>query len=150
MSRWKAIMVDLDGTLCDTSHRVHHVQSKPKNWDAFYAGMAEDEIISSVASVLHMARLAGLHIVYLTGRPDNYRNLTEQWLQAHNLLPDDSSLIMRRAGDHRGDDIVKRELYEAEVEPMYDISFVLEDRTRVVGMWRDLGLHCFQVADGDF
>lgn len=143
-------MVDLDGTLCDASHRVHHVQSKPKNWDAFYAGMADDEIISSVASVLHMARLAGLHIVYLTGRPDNYRDTTERWLSDHALLPDDSSLIMRRAGDFRLDDIVKRELYQAEVEPMYDISFVLEDRARVVRMWRDLGLACFQVADGDF
>jgi hypothetical protein len=150
VSRWKAIMVDLDGTLCDASHRVHHVQNKPKNWDAFYAGMGEDEIVSAVASVLHMSRLAGLHIVYLTGRPDNYRTLTEEWLQAHALLTDDSSLIMRRAGDFRTDDIVKCELYQAEVEPMYDITFVLEDRARVVKMWRELGLVCFQVADGDF
>lgn len=148
MSRWKAIMVDLDGTLCDASHRVHHVQSKPKDWDSFYAGMADDELIPAVDRLIRMAMYSGSQIVYLTGRPDNYRDATAQWLKNHGLYT--VHLYMRRAGDKRQDDIVKREIYEAEIQPQFDIQFVLEDRARVVQMWRSLGLACFQVADGDF
>lgn len=147
MSKWQAIMVDLDGTLCDASHRVHHLQMKPKNWDAFYGGMSEDEIIPAVELLIKMAYCSDLKIVYLTGRPDNYRAKTEAWLVAHGLSSD---LFMRRAGDYRTDDVVKREIYEAEIEPFYNVRFVLEDRSRVVAMWRSLGIPCFQVADGDF
>ena len=38
-------------------------------------------------------------------------------------------------------------------EHNFDIGNVLgvfEDRDRVVKMWRDLGITCFQVAEGDF
>lgn len=148
MSRWKAIMVDLDGTLCDASHRIHHLQSKPKDWDAFYAGMANDELIPAVETVINMAAYKGLQIVYLTGRPDTYRAATAQWLKDRGLYT--QHLFMRRGGDKRQDDIVKREIYEAEIAPLFDVRFVLEDRSRVVQMWRSIGVPCFQVADGDF
>ena len=32
----------------------------------------------------------------------------------------------------------------------YDVEFVLDDRDRVVKMWRDRGLKVLQVAEGDF
>ena len=31
-----------------------------------------------------------------------------------------------------------------------EILFVLDDRSQVVKMWRELGLTCLQVADGNF
>ena len=31
-----------------------------------------------------------------------------------------------------------------------DVFAVFDDRNQVVDMWRDNGLTCFQVADGDF
>jgi hypothetical protein len=33
----KAVIIDIDGTLADTTHRLHHIKSKPPNWDAFFA-----------------------------------------------------------------------------------------------------------------
>jgi adenylate cyclase class IV len=59
-------------------------------------------------------------------------------------------LFMRQAGDNRDDRIVKREIYEREIKGRYNVRFVLDDRNKVVALWRDLGLPCFQVADGDF
>jgi hypothetical protein len=32
------ILVDIDGTLADCTHRLHHIQKQPKDWDAFFAG----------------------------------------------------------------------------------------------------------------
>jgi hypothetical protein len=31
-----------------------------------------------------------------------------------------------------------------------DVFMTVDDRQKVVDMWRDLGLTCFQVAPGDF
>lgn len=59
-------------------------------------------------------------------------------------------LLMRQDGDHRDDAIVKYELYRDYIAPWYDIKIVLDDRDRVVRMWRQIGLTCLQVNDGDF
>jgi hypothetical protein len=34
--------------------------------------------------------------------------------------------------------------------PLDEIAFVLEDRNSMVKKWRELGLTCLQVAEGDF
>jgi hypothetical protein len=57
---------------------------------------------------------------------------------------------MRTEGDHRSDDIVKKEIYEKRIAPWYDVVAVFDDRDKVVKMWRDLGLLCCQVYYGDF
>jgi hypothetical protein len=55
---------------------------------------------------------------------------------------------MRPAGDFTPDEELKRRWISE-----YDLSQVLcifDDRQKVVDMWRELGLTCFQVAPGDF
>ena len=36
------------------------------------------------------------------------------------------------------------------IKDKYRVLFVLDDRNQVVDMWRDIGLTCLQVADGNF
>jgi len=57
---------------------------------------------------------------------------------------------MRATGDNRKDSIVKKEIYEGIIKPVFDVKFVLDDRNQVVEMWRSLGLTVLQVADGNF
>jgi hypothetical protein len=55
---------------------------------------------------------------------------------------------MRAAGDFTPDEELKWQ-WIAE----YDLSMIMcvfDDRTKVVQMWRSLGLACFQVAPEDF
>jgi hypothetical protein len=59
-------------------------------------------------------------------------------------------LFMRKTGDIRSDDIVKREIYETHIKPEWNVVCVLDDRQRVVDMWREIGLTCLQVDYGDF
>jgi phosphoglycolate phosphatase-like HAD superfamily hydrolase len=42
------VIFDIDGTLADVSERIHHVRKKPKNWNAFSQGMAQDKAIHSM------------------------------------------------------------------------------------------------------
>ena len=57
---------------------------------------------------------------------------------------------MRKNNDFRGDEIIKKEIYIEKIKDKYNILFVLDDRQKVVNMWRDLNLTCLQVANGDF
>jgi hypothetical protein len=87
-------------------------------------------------------------IILVSGRMEKNREVTETWL-IKNLIHH-TALFMRPTDDIRNDTIVKQEIYEREIKGKYNVLFVLDDRDRVVRMWRDQGLKCLQVAEGDF
>jgi|688.fasta_scaffold451545_1 predicted secreted acid phosphatase len=135
---------DLDGTLCDVSHRRQWVATQPKNWDAWNAGISEDKPNMPVLEVLH--RLSNVYdIVLVSGRGSEYRQPTIDWLRKHGVHFSD--LYMRTEGDFRPDDEVKSELAD-QVEKDYRIVGVFDDRKRVVDMWIKRGIFVFDVAQG--
>jgi len=135
---------DLDGTLCDVSHRRQWVATRPKNWDAWNAGISEDKPNMPVLEVLH--RLSNVYdIVLVSGRGSEYRQPTIDWLRKHGVNFD--NLYMRAEGDFRPDDEVKSELAD-QVEKDYRIVGVFDDRKRVVDMWIKRGIFVFDVAQG--
>jgi hypothetical protein len=85
--------------------------------------------------------------VYCTGRREEVREATEEWLIKHGL--DVEHLIMRPNKDHRHDTEVKPEQLIKHVL-LEDIAFVLEDRDSMVALWRRIGLRCLQVNYGNF
>lgn len=132
-------MFDIDGTLALRGDRGQF------EWGAV-------DVDRPNGPVLHVARALhrdGWSIVYLTGRSEEARALTEVWLDRHVGVP--GPVFMRALRDYRRDTIVKRELYERHLAGRYDVQIVFEDRDQVVAMWRtEIGLVCFQVAPGDF
>ena len=135
-----AILCDLDGTLAlKTSDRSIYDWSR----------VGEDSVAPHVHKMLKVY-FESLHfqIIYLTGRDEEAREKTEEWLNTHKCPP--GPLIMRRKGDRRSSETVKAELYAEHVLGKYSVEFVLEDWDKCVGMWRFLGLNCFQVSDGRF
>ena len=155
MTTKDTIVCDLDGTLCDISHRTHWVQVPSgvrKNWDAFFSEVPNDDVNEAVAEVLERFQ-DNYSVIFCSGRPERCRLDTMEWLHKHtNLFGADKSgalLYMRQDGDFRRDDIVKQEILDTYIEKDR-VLFVLDDRDQVVDMWRRNGLHCFQVAEGDF
>ena len=53
----------IDGTLADVSERIHHLQKKPKNWKAFFRGMAQDRAIRSLVRLCNILHQTGIRIV---------------------------------------------------------------------------------------
>ncbi len=144
----KAIICDLDGTLAEISHRQHYVRTKPKNWKAFHEGMTEDKLEVWCAELLKGMKLAQYKILLLTGRDEPYRQKTLDWLKQHHIEFD--QLFMRPAQDFRLDTEVKKEIYERDIAPFYEVLFVVEDRKKVVEMWRENSVTCLQCAEGDY
>lgn len=147
------IVCDLDGTLADCEHRVHHVRTKPANWDAFFAGVKDDKLNYPVLHVLDkFMNYEGWHynIIFCSGRPERCRQDTEDWLLSNcGFFIAQYTLLMRKDGDFRADHIVKQEILDKHIDKER-VLFVLDDRQQVVDMWRRNGLVCFQVAEGNF
>lgn len=135
----KAVICDLDGTLSLLNGR-----------DPYNAATCDNDLLNApVASVLQMAKAQGYKVILLSGREDKYREPTLRFLAKHQI--DYDLLLMRTTNDFRKDNIIKRELFEQEIQGKYFINFLLDDRNQVVDMWRkDLHLPCFQVNYGDF
>ena len=145
------IVCDLDGTLCDISHRTHWVQVPSgvrKNWDAFFSEVPNDTPNRPVLDLLQIVSEYS-HIIFCSGRPERCGADTVEWLEKHWFVEGAYQLYMRQDGDFRRDDIVKQEILDKYIDKER-VKFVLDDRDQVVDMWRRNGLHCFQVAEGDF
>lgn len=91
-------MFDLDNTLADTAHRQHFLETRPRNWDAFFAAAPQDPPIpQGVALAVRSAEEC--EVVYLTGRPERCRRDTLEWLAAHGLP--EGRVHMRGNADRR-------------------------------------------------
>jgi hypothetical protein len=145
------VIVDLDGTLADATHRTKHFPDGKLNWALFKAPhrIADDQLHHIVADVVRLLR-SKWPIIYVSGRNDDCYDVTMQWLKKHDLWQAPELLIMRKTGDSRHDYEVKKEILDQLIADGYNPVLSLDDRNNVVKMWRDNGIPCFQVAEGDF
>lgn len=180
MSKKQVYIFDLDGTLADIEHRRHLVEGEKQEWDKFYSLCDSDSPKHDVISIFQTLAAKLLHfyasgltdkwrIYIFSGRSEAVRSKTTEWLKKYlnyNLVAefdeyktvsDDwfcSNLLMRPDGDFTPDEELKYNwLYEIMARDKFsldEIKGVFDDRDKVVKMWRDFGLTCFQVANGNF
>lgn len=147
---------DLDGTLALCDHRTPILADKhdPQRWRRFYAACDRDRPNAPVIATMHRLRLAGAEIRIFSGRSDEVRDKTVEWLAEHTPFMSwdcDAWLTMRKAGDYTPDDELKASwLADLPNEDRSRLVAVFDDRARVVSMWRRMGVTCFQVAAGEF
>ena len=140
------VIFDIDGTLADVSERLHHIKKKPKDWDSFFKGIPQDKAIRSMVRLCNVLYESGIKIILCSGRSDQYRRETIEWLAQQGVKYHE--LRLRGGHDRRSDVIVKREMLAGRDRSK--ILFVVEDRSGVVEMWRSEGLVCLQCAPGEF
>lgn len=135
----KCIIVDLDGTLS-----IHQGRN------AFdYSKLLSDKPNDPLVDLLRI--LSGsVDIIFFSGREgtEQCRQDTAKWLNDNIGIP--YQLYMRKEKDYRGDEIIKEELFKENIENNYYCVAVFDDRNKVVNKWRELGLLCCQVYEGDF
>lgn len=153
MSLPECIICDLDGTLSLLNGR-----------DPYDATRSDNDLPNEpVQKVVRWAHAHGVKIIFMTGREDKFREPSALFLEQHAVYEAETrlgdkrtltiphELYMRRTGDMRPDNIVKREMYDRHVKDKYRVLFVLDDRPKVVRMWRhELGMTVFQLNDVEF
>jgi phosphoglycolate phosphatase-like HAD superfamily hydrolase len=151
----RCYIFDIDGTLADASHRMHFIQGPEKNWDAFFAACVDDKPHEHICELaLQLSYLQDAWVIFVSGRSDQVRIQTRDWLFKYvyktKYNGDLIRLYMRKHGDHRPDHVVKLELLEKLRNNGWRPIMAFDDRDQVVRMWRNAGVPCAQVAEGDF
>ncbi len=143
------VVVDLDGTITDCSHRVHLAQAGL--WEEFNAACTEDRLRLDVALVLSSLE-KDYEIMIVTGRDNKHRKITWDWLASHGISA--QIILMRPSGDFRPDAEVKIGLLETffgnKAAVLNSVMLCLDDREKVVEALRNYGLKCWQVRQGDY
>jgi predicted kinase len=175
----KIVIVDMDGTLSDSSVRQKYVKAErcwycsgkgfirnnsscvycngagkqKKEWNKFFEEVDNDKPNRAVAEWVRY--LSDSHyICVVSGRPiDKCGVKTDEWLKRHNIPF--NRLFMRAAGDSRKDIIIKKEILDRMLfstrahEPIDRVAFAIDDRPSVIRMWRENNIKCYDVGNGD-
>jgi len=164
------VIFDLDGTLAIIDKR-REKSLKPNgkmDWDKFFDPLNVLRLDTSNEPVIKMAQMFhkdGFKVVIFSGRNDRSFHMTKLWLEQRDVPFD--LLVMRpdkfqadswpiadgnpatKEMRFMPDEILKKKMLDTFVD-IDDVFLVVDDRNKVVKMWRDLGLNVFQVANGDF
>jgi|TARA_R110000824_G_scaffold196402_5_gene379600 hypothetical protein len=146
------VIFDLDGTLALTDIRREMAMkiNGKIDFDIFHDSN-NIQFDKPNEPVIRMAELFaddGFQIVIFTGRPDTTEAATRQWLSKTGVPY--HKLVMRDDERYfKPDEILKKQMLDDHLD-INDVFCVVDDRQKVVDMWREIGLMCFQVAPGDF
>ncbi|MHA6784421.1 phosphatase domain-containing protein [Pseudonocardia saturnea] len=121
---------DVDGVLADVTHRLHHLRARPQRWERFFQTADRDPLLDEGAQRLRAA-LVDHDVLYLTGRPERTRRLTERWLARHDLPT--GPLIMREDHDTRPARWLKREVLRKLAQDR-EIASMIDDDPAVVAV----------------
>jgi len=145
------IVVDLDGTLADGRARYHLVSGKKRDYEAFHAKLGEDPVNEWCAEIVrrfHYKNDQGpfdeISVVLVSARPKSAQADTLAWLKK-NYVPFGALFCLRADGDNTPDQELKRAWLHAYGKER--VLFCVDDRKKVVDMWREEGLTCLQCAD---
>lgn len=145
------IIVDIDGTLAHMDGR------SPYDYSKVHTDIVDEnvrEVVRRYAERDPQLEIPDTYIIIVSGRDATCAKETMDWL-VDNKIPFDEMYmrdpeLVDEKGDKLDDTIIKRDIYLKNIKPRYNVRFVLDDRDRVVKMWREQGLKVLQVAEGDF
>lgn len=148
----KVVIFDVDGTLADNTHRAHLVDGSQKKDHALYFSLADKD--TPIDKNIKWAQDDHYHqnryVLVVSGRPaDLGSDNTVEWLRRQGVVY--QHIFMRAGGDYRNDDVVKQEILDNILKwvPKEQIEYVVDDRPRVIRMWRANGLLCHDVGFGE-
>ena len=151
MKKDKIVIFDLDGTLAliDDRRDLATKDNGKFDWDVFFNpdNISLDLPNQPVIDMANLLHKQGFRIFILSGRSDVTHQATVNWLNDNGIWWD--HLVMRPQNQlYLPDNDLKQGWLDTIGKD--NVAMVFDDRNQVVDMWRQNGLTCFQVADGNF
>jgi predicted kinase len=134
---------DIDGTLALKSPERGYFE-----WNKVDLDLPNSPVIK-LCNILGNTPNAKMFI--FSGRDESCRDITCDWLESFLQIGIwlNDKLFMRPAGNQEDDRIIKKQMYLDHIKDKYNVLGVIDDRTKVCRMWRELGLPVFQVGNPD-
>lgn len=138
--RKQAVIVDVDGTLCDVSGVRHYVVADPqkRNFDLFHRASALCPAIPGTLAWVARQHAVGRSVIVVTSRKRRYEFLTRRWLRKWGVPVD--HLLMRADDDERADDLVKADILARIRVRGFDVVAAIDDNPAVLALWRREGI----------
>lgn len=130
MNKKPVFIVDIDMTIADCTHRSHFVSGEVKRWYEFFSEAGFDkpilENITLITKLYHRYReeIPELKILFLSGRPNSIKSLTQIWLDLH--FPISYSLFLRPSGLYEKNSVFKKNMMR-EICKDFDVLFYIDD-----------------------
>lgn len=142
MQKQKAVIIDIDGTIAQMTERgvyeFHRVDED----------LPKTKVINWISEKIDRDTF----IIFLTGRHKWCYEKTHSWLLRNFMYLHPGNewiLLMKPDTDFRSSTITKREAFEANIQPYYDVVFAIDDAKKVITMWKEeCGLTTYRV-NGD-
>lgn len=125
-------------------------QFKP-DWDAFYEACDKDLPNKNIIELFKVLKKSGYYMIIFSGRSDAVSVKSMKWLLDNGIIADE--IRFRPSESRELDHDLKlnwlNDLIKSGIILKSEIT-VFDDRDTVVKMWRDQGITCLQVAQGNF
>ena len=130
----KAIVCDIDGTVCRMKNR------SPYEWNKVGNDTPRNEILSILKAMSkdHV-------IIFLSGRDGICEPETREWLDKY--YGKDYHLFMRKKDDSRKDRVIKNELFFGHVAENFNVVFAIDDRKQMIQYWQDIKIPLLNVGN---
>ena len=147
------VIFDLDGTIALIDERIS-ISTKPNSkidWNIFFnpINIQLDQPNFPVIETLNSLKEMGFKIFILSGRLDTTKDATLKWLKENAVEFDQLKMRKNTPKEKYISDVELKQKWLNKIGKE-NVLCVFDDRTKLVEMWRENGLACFQVADGNF
>ncbi len=139
----EAIVVDIDGTIADNSHRTHLVEGRKKNWKKFFEKMVDDKPIQQNILLVHKYFKGGHIVIIFTGRYEKDESLTRNWLDKY-LGIKEYLLFQRDNNDFRDSKDYKKETL-LKIQENFNIRAIMENDKKIIELCKRMNLTYLEV-----
>ena len=149
MSKKRIFIFDLDGTLCNNSHRSWLVENGNKRWDDFFDLCLQDTKLEKNCKIFNTVNYLKTHVesktmdynieIWIwTARPKKCFLDTKIWMKENlNFDLTEENSKFRQDNDRRPDYIVKEEFINSISESdIKSICMIYDDKESVINMYK--------------
>jgi hypothetical protein len=146
MSKPKAHIYDVDGTLANVDPYLHYVRGSNKDYDAFHEASIDALPNIEVLEMLNNSVSDEYSVIIVTSRKEKYRGLTSMWLAKNKIVS--HALFMRADNDNRPDYEAKNDMLD-KITELWDVTHAIDDNPNVIRLWEDNNIATTKIGNWD-
>ena len=121
IKKQKLVLCDIDGTVANNDHRQKLLKGF-NDWDKFFSLLKDDEPIHVIIERVKQKVESNGDLIFLTGRPEKYREMTEDWLLKYFDV-----------------ELFKENFQKTQIKACF------ENDPELIQLWQDLGLNVIDI-----
>ncbi len=146
MNKPIAAIFDLEGTLSNCQHRIHHLEAG--NYDSWNNQLLLDTANTKVIDHLKQLHQNGFKIILSTAKEEKYHPTISRWLVDYKIDGKFFLLLSREKSQKGWKSIDVKKEHLKMLQEDFDIKYAFDDREENCLIYSDVGITTFHVQKG--